>query len=413
MVKSYEQVKVEGEAEGIRRIRERGVYLITGGMGGIGQMLGEYMAREARARMVMVGRSEFPAREEWERWKEEKGAEDEISKKIKRLERMEESGGEVEVMRADVSEEREMREVIRKTYERFGELNGVIHAAGLAGTKALKLIAEAQPADSELQFEAKVYGLYALEKAVRDLDLDFIVLFSSTASILGGIGSVSYCAANLFMDSFAASRGATNKSPWISANWDGWLLEGQDKLSQSFQTSLDQYAMRPEESLKAFTYVLSMTDANQVVISTGDINSRLKEWIGPAARRTNAGDRDAPSLYQRPALGTAYVAPSDEIEKVIVKVWQELLRIDRLGIHDNFFELGGNSLIGLSVISRLKKELNVDIPVVALFEGPTVSALAKVLAQTSNQSDSNEESRSRGERRRERRKRSQRVTESA
>ena len=80
-----------------------------------------------------------------------------------------------------------------------------------------------------------------------------------------------------------------------------------------------------------------------------------------------------------------------------------MLGIEELGIHDNFFELGGNSLIGLKVISRLKRELNVDIPIVALFEGPTVSALAKVIGRDRNEAPVFEESQTRGERRRERR----------
>jgi hypothetical protein len=74
-------------------------------------------------------------------------------------------------------------------------------------------------------------------------------------------------------------------------------------------------------------------------------------------------------------------------------------------VHDNFFELGGNSLIGLKVISGLKRELNIDIPIVALFEGPTVSALAKVIGRDRNEKPVFEEGRTRGERRREKRQR--------
>jgi phthiocerol/phenolphthiocerol synthesis type-I polyketide synthase E len=107
-------------------------------------------------------------------------------------------------------------------------------------------------------------------------------------------------------------------------------------------------------------------------------------------------------LHTRPSLTTAYVAASTEIEQVVVNVWQDILGIDQLGIHDNFFDLGGNSLIGLKVISRLKKELNMDIPVTALFEGPTVSALAKVIGKQNGEEFTYEESRRRGERRSER-----------
>jgi phthiocerol/phenolphthiocerol synthesis type-I polyketide synthase E len=92
------------------------------------------------------------------------------------------------------------------------------------------------------------------------------------------------------------------------------------------------------------------------------------------------------------------------VEQAVITIWQDLLGIEQLGIHDNFFELGGNSLIGLKVIARLKRELNVDIPVVALFEGPTVSALAKVIGRNEEEKPVFEEALSRGERRRERRR---------
>ena len=143
----------------------------------------------------------------------------------------------------------------------------------------------------------------------------------------------------------------------------------------------------------------------KIIISTGDLQSRLDTWIGlddsEASAVEDAGGEHA-SLHERPDLGTIYVPPSNEIEQAVTNVWQEMLGIDGLGVHDNFFDLGGNSLIGLKVISRLKKQLGVAIPVVALFEGPTVSALAKVISSKPEDAPSYEENRSRGEKRRER-----------
>ena len=85
-------------------------------------------------------------------------------------------------------------------------------------------------------------------------------------------------------------------------------------------------------------------------------------------------------MHARPALAGAYVSPRDETERKIAKAWEEILGLDQVGIHDNFFDLGGNSLIGLKVISRVKAELHADLSPVALFEGPTVAAMAKLVA---------------------------------
>jgi acyl carrier protein len=106
------------------------------------------------------------------------------------------------------------------------------------------------------------------------------------------------------------------------------------------------------------------------------------------------------AVHSRPALDTDYVAPCNEVEDRIAGVWRELLGIDRVGRHDNFFELGGNSLIALKVASRLNKELGIKLPVVLLFEGPTVSALARLIAGTQDDQAAFNESEDRGLRRR-------------
>src|SRR5262249_10318192 len=157
---------------------------------------------------------------------------------------------------------------------------------------------------------------------------------------------------------FACKLSKTTNTRWISVNWDGWLLSRTGRLSDSFHTSLDQYAMTREESIEALEYVLSSEIEGQVVVSTGDLTNRLAIWTeqGGGKSMESGGDTaPASNWHARPSLTTAYVAPSTEVEQVVVNVWQDILGIDRLGIHDNFFDLGGNSLIGLRVISRLNK----------------------------------------------------------
>jgi acyl transferase domain-containing protein len=407
-VQHYEPVPLPPEATPLRSLREHGVYLITGGLGGIGSLLTQYLAETIRARLVLTGRSILPERKRWPNWLADHDDEDRVSLTIRKIQALEEMGAEVLVVSADVADEVEMRRVLAQTVERFGTLHGVIHAAGLAGEKAVKFISEVDSADCESHFKGKVYGLYSLEKVLHERELDFCLLFSSNAAVLGGLGSVAYTAANLFMDAFAQGRSQRPGTPWISANWDGWLVGEGNRLAASFETSLDQYAMTPQESVQAFGRVLCSAPPGQIVVSTGDLSSRLNLWI----RRDDAtgeaqatADGLSTALHPRPALGTAYAPPTDELEQAVVKIWQDLLGIEQLGIHDNFFELGGNSLIGLKMISRLKRELNADIPIVALFEGPSVSALAKVIGRDQNEKPVFEEGRSRGERRRERRQR--------
>jgi len=87
------------------------------------------------------------------------------------------------------------------------------------------------------------------------------------------------------------------------------------------------------------------------------------------------------ALYPRPELLNPYVAPSDLIERQIVEIWQEVLGIEPVGIHDNFFELGGHSLMGMQVIAQVRSVLQIDLPLSAIFETPTVAGMAAALAQ--------------------------------
>src|SRR5437660_9991655 len=89
------------------------------------------------------------------------------------------------------------------------------------------------------------------------------------------------------------------------------------------------------------------------------------------------------AVHPRPNLGSSYIAPKHEAERKIAAIWEELLGISQVGTKDNFFELGGNSLIGIDLIGRLRKEFAIEtIPTYVLYEEPTVSAMAEYLAQS-------------------------------
>jgi non-ribosomal peptide synthase protein (TIGR01720 family) len=206
------------------RLREQGVYWITGGMGGIGLRLAEYLSQKMKARIVLTGRSWFPEREEWGRWRQEHGEDDEISVKISQLEKIEQQGGEVLVCPGDVADEGQMRAVLAAIQLRFGALHGVIHAAGIGGAG---LVQRKSPADVEAVFRPKIQGTLVLHKLLQHQRADWLVLCSSIASVVGGVGQSDYCAANSFLDAFSRSvRGEESMPITIALNWDGWQQVG-------------------------------------------------------------------------------------------------------------------------------------------------------------------------------------------
>ncbi len=368
-VRAFDKIELKASTASVPVLRDRGVYLITGGLGNVGLLLAEHLAKTVKARLVLLGRSGLPPGAQQDAWLRAHGDEDPQSRRITRVRALESMGAEVLVVRADVADRTRMRSVLRSIDERFGELHGVIHAAGI--TRNFQPLTRIGDEESQAQFRSKVHGLYVLEEALAERPCDFRLLISSNASVLGGLGFIAYAAANAFMDAFAAARGRDGRRRWISSNWDGWPAEKPAKSAPA--TAAQELSMTVEESLQAFDRVLLGASFPQVIVATGDLEARLAVWV----RRRWEEPEVAEALYQRPELESRYAAPRNEIEEKLTEIWQSVLAISPIGIHDNFFDLGGHSLMAIQIASRVAETCGVELEVRSLFETPTVAGLAE------------------------------------
>src|SRR5262249_22175741 len=201
LVRAYEQARLSWDMPKIRKLREKGVYLITGGLGRIGLTLGQELARKYQARLVLMTRSSFPEKSEWDGLLTQPARDDSVVARIHAIRKMEEVGAQVIVATADVSDPKDVQRVLSDAQSRFGRLNGVFHlAADLHYESASQPIAKLNPADIDRQARPKVDGFNVLDRELRNKELDFGVIFSSNASILGGVGSGAYSAANALVD---------------------------------------------------------------------------------------------------------------------------------------------------------------------------------------------------------------------
>jgi len=384
-VQTFEAVRLPGKPQRPARLREGGVYLITGGLGGIGLELAAYLARTVGAKLVLTGRSGLPARDQWGQWlatHDEVAADNDVTgRKLRKVQALEEMGAEVVVASADVAHLEQMQAVITQTCEHFGTIHGVIHAAGITEENSFRLIPETHPADSERHFRPKVYGLMVLEKVLQGRALDFCLLFSSLSSVLGGLGFVAYSAANLFMDTFAHQHHRASRIPWMSVNWDGWQLRAEKEPKKAFGATVAELAMTPQEGVEAFQRVLSMAPVNQVLVSTADLKTRMNQWMKPESLpetgHSPPGDTVAP--HTRPDLPNAYVAPRNQTEQTIADIWGQLFGIEPVGVHDDFFALGGHSLLATQLLNQLRQYDKVAFSLRHLFENPTVAGLAQFI----------------------------------
>ncbi|MCS6914978.1 MAG: SDR family NAD(P)-dependent oxidoreductase [Myxococcota bacterium] len=205
------------------RLRERGTYVITGGLGGVALALAEHLARKWRARLVLLHRSPLPERAAWRDWIDRHDGQDRTSSRLRRLLALEEAGAEVLPLQVDVTSAEQVSEALRRARERFGQIHGVLHAAGVLDD-GLLLLKTRQAAEAVLA--PKVRGAMALEAALDGEPLDFLVLFSSVSAFSGLAGQVDYAAANAFLDAFACSRAARNGSFTLSISWNAWQEVG-------------------------------------------------------------------------------------------------------------------------------------------------------------------------------------------
>ena len=362
------------------KLRLGGVYLISGGLGNIGLTLGKYLAREFRAKLVLVGRSQIPPRS----GEATRGdaSPDRKLRALEAIEAMEELGAEVLTVSADVADRGEMEEAIAIAEESFGPINGVFHAAGLTRQDCFRPISSITKTDSDRQLRSKGGGVQVLSAifSERNTNLDFAIAFSSLSTVLGGERFVGYAAANLFMDALCLDPTVTaGDIPWTAVNWDGWEFGSEKRSNIS-----NHLALTPSEGMEAMARILS-ANLRRVVVSTGDLEARINQWAmveGPMASPGKAKTGTAPVAHSRPNLTNTYRAPSSELERKLADIWQEFFSIASLGVDDDFFDLGGDSLLAVQLTASISSTFATAVTAHTLLNAPTIALLAAAINST-------------------------------
>ncbi len=368
-------------------LRQGGTYLITGGLGGIGLAMASYLAHVLQANLVLTSRSGLPAREQWEQIVQEKGSEKGVGRQIAQVLALEALGSSVLPLAADTASIAQMDAAVQQTLEAYGTLHGVIHAAGLP---AVGLMQNKTAEQAASVMAPKLEGTQALEHAVRDCELDFLVFFSSITSVTGGgPGQIDYCAGNAFMDAYTwqqvNARRRTISINWGEWQWNAWDsgLSGYDEETQAFfRANRQNFGISFEDGAEALQRILAQPFP-EVIVSTQDFNviSQLSR-THTAATALEQFHQARRERHERPPMRNEYAAPQSDLERTIVGVWENILGIDGIGVRDNFFDLGGNSLIGIELITQVRKALHMQtLPSYVLYEAPTVEAMAAFLSR--------------------------------
>ena len=205
-------------------MRARGVYLITGGLGGIGLTLAEHLVREGRAKVVLIGRTPLPPESSWA--SHLATHDDATSEKIRRVQvirALADDPSDVLIESVDVTDRAAMERLVARVHARHGLIHGVFHAAGVLRDQLIAL--RPAVATSEV-IDTKVKGALVLDEVLANDPLELFVLFSSVSSILGLPGQVDYTAANAFLDAFAIEKSLQGRTRAVVVDWNAWQEVG-------------------------------------------------------------------------------------------------------------------------------------------------------------------------------------------
>lgn len=228
-------------------------YLITGGLGGVGYIWAEYLLRECHGNVILIGKSQL------------------TGEKQEQFSKLQEIRQTVAYYSCDLTDKKALEEVIQKGKERFGNLYGVIHAAGIIKDR---LILEKGYEDFKKVTDTKILGAVNLDEILLGEKLEFFALFSSTAARVGNLGQSDYTFANGFLDSFAAYRDKMRKSgkrfgKTISIGWSYWK-DGGMQLSESEIRKMEKnsgfYPIEAEEGIQLFRTALNLNHSHVLAI---------------------------------------------------------------------------------------------------------------------------------------------------
>ncbi|WP_458789239.1 SDR family NAD(P)-dependent oxidoreductase [Adonisia turfae] len=343
-----------------------GVYWITGGMGGLGRLFAKYIATETQdVTLILTGRSALAAEQrEW-------------------LETLNANGARVDYRQADISLEADVERLAQEIVRDYVKIDGILHAAGVLQDAFILQ----KPVDEFQEvLSPKVAGAWNLDRATRQLDLDFFALFAAGAGLLGNPGQSDYATANAFLDAFAHFRNGRvergeRSGRTVSIDWPLWQDGGMKMVAAAQATMTDKLGLTSMASvvgLEAFECILA-SGKGQMMPLTGDL-SRLRSLLKVSVEP----DR---TLVEVDHGSTARVDEYSEPEAVAIDYLRQLITSalhippHRLRPDESFSQFGIDSIVVMNLTNQLEETFG-SLPKTLFFEYDNIGSLARYFVET-------------------------------
>ena len=346
------------------QLRSDATYLITGGLGALGLLTARWMTARGARHLLLISRS---------------AADQQVHTQIAELEA---AGAQVRVVQADVAVAEQLQRVLDELKSSLPPLRGVVHSAGLLDDGVLT---KQTPERFNRVILPKVAGAWNLHALTQGDSLDFFVMYSSAASLLGSAGQANHSAGNAFLDALAHFRRAA-RLPALSINWSAWSGIGeaeQRHAGERFRTK-GMETIAPDRGLQILE---RLWDSDRAQVGVLPINwpqflehypdtALLADFQAETDRRPGVvplkSILDQTRSHERAAAITSFVA--EQVAHVL-----RLESADDVDPEAGFFDLGMDSLTSVELKNRLQRELACSLPTTVVFDFPSVEALTRFL----------------------------------
>jgi acyl transferase domain-containing protein/NADPH:quinone reductase-like Zn-dependent oxidoreductase/acyl carrier protein len=356
------------------RFRSDATYLITGGLGGVGLVLSQWMVERGARHLLLIGRSgvSSPAASE-------------------AVDVMTRAGANVKVAAIDIGSAEQLANVLKEAGDSMPPLRGVVHAAAVLDDG---ILLQQNRERFNVVMRPKIDGAWNLHQLTANCDVDFFVLFSSGASVLGSPGQANYVAANAFVDGLAYYRRALGR-PALSINWGAWAQVGQAARPDRVQhlTSQGILPFAPEQGMQLLDRLLQC-DAPQVVAMSMNWERLLATYSPPLLSELAAEvaqsvgsvkpQRSKDALTRDKLLAVEEKERQPMVEAFLTQQIAKVLRCSpsKIDVHQPLTRLGLDSLMAVELKNRIEMDLEMTLPVTALLQGPSLAQLsARLVSQ--------------------------------
>ncbi|GMK38599.1 hypothetical protein PCCS19_16530 [Paenibacillus sp. CCS19] len=369
-------------------LREEGCYIITGGTGGLGLEIAKYLARKKPIQLVLMNRTELPPREQWESIIAGSGSK-KLQKKLEELIAIEQVGAKVQCLAVDVADLAAMSDVADRLRGQYGSINGIVHAAGVAGDGFI--IKKDEKTFTEV-LSPKIIGTWVLDLVTEADRPDFFISFSSIASMLGGPGQGDYTAANSYLDAYTPYRNRKGLRT-VSINWPSWKETG---MAVDYGMAHEDGLFLPIGTAQALEVMDSVLSYTVPSLLPGEVNFPLilklggelpmrvsKQILSQLDKHSRSFVNGGSAQGKKKVREQVLLKGKDAFSKTENKlglIWAQVLDLDDINVFDHFNDLGGDSILSI----QLFKEINGAYPglmeISDIFTYSTVAEQANFIA---------------------------------